>query len=154
VRDPKRVEARESIARLRLDAGVLHEALEEYRKAFAIDPTRSETAAAIVKLEADFKLPKKKARGAPTNVYWAVQASLGKFFDERKLQKRGLAGKYKLRARITKEGTVDGVDVLEDTVKDPLLLGHVYFGLRDAEYAKGKNEPVFEFELGAKKKGK
>lgn len=154
VRDPKRVEARESIAKLRVDAGVLHEALDEYRKAFAIDPTRSETAAAIVKLEADFKLPKKKARGAPGNVYWAVQASLGKFFDERKLQKRGLEGKYKLRVRISKEGTVEGVDVLEDGLKDPLLLGHVYFGLHDAEYAKGKSEPVFEFELGAKKKGK
>jgi Tfp pilus assembly protein PilF len=154
VRDPKRVEARESIAKLRVDAGVLHEALDEYRKAFAIDPTRSETAAAIVKLEADFKLPKKKARGAPTNVYWAVQASLGKFFDERKLQKRGLEGKYKLRVRISKEGAVEGVDVLEDGLNDPLLLGHVYFGLRDAEYAKGKSEPVFEFELGAKKKAK
>ena len=56
--------------------------------------------------------------------------------------------------RISKEGVVEGVDVLEDTLKDPLLLGHVYFGLRDAEYSKQKGEPVFEFELGAKKKGK
>ena len=153
-RDPKRVEARESIARLRMDAGLLHEALDEYRKALLIDPARTETAAVVHKLEADFKLPKKVAHGAPNNVYWAVQASLGKFFDERKAAKPGLNGKYRIRVRITAEGTVAGVDVLEDTLKDPLLLGHVYFGLHDAEYSKQKSEPVFEFELGAKKKGK
>lgn len=153
-RDPKRVEARESIARVRLEQGTLHEALDEYRKALAIDPTRPEAAAAVAKLEADFKLPKTKARGNPNNVYWAVQASLGKFFDERKRSNRALEGKYQIRVRITAAGTVDGVDVLEDTLKDPLLLGHVYFGLHDANYGKGKSEPVFEFELGAKKKGK
>jgi Tfp pilus assembly protein PilF len=152
VRDPKRVEAREAIAKMRLEAGVLHEALEEFRKALAIDPTRADSLAAATKLETDFKLPKKKAKGAPTNVYWAVQASLGKFFDERKLANRALAGKYKIRVRISKEGIVEGVDVLEDGLKDPLLLGHVYFGLRDAEFSKQKGEPVFDFELGAKKK--
>ncbi len=152
-RDPQQVEAHEGIARLRMDAGVLHEALDEYRKALAID-ARPELKTAVEKLEADFKLPAKKAKGAPTNVYWTVQASLGKFFDERKVARRELQGKYKLRVRISKDGVVDGVDLLEDTVKDSLLLGHVYFGLRDAEYTKQKSEPVFEFELGAKKKGK
>jgi hypothetical protein len=110
-------------------------------------------AAQVAKLEADFKLPKRKAKGNPNNVYWAVQTSLGKFFDERKAASPALAGKYRLRVRITREGLVDGVDVLEDTLQDPLLLGHVYFGLHDAEYPKQKTEPVFEFELGAKKKG-
>ena len=163
-RDPKRVEALEAIAKLRLDQGVLHEALEEYRKVLAVDATRADSAAAALKLEADFKLPKKKAKGNPNNVFWSVQSSLGKFFDERKaarasgpMEQRGekaLEGKYKLRVRISKDGVVEGVDLLEDTLKDPLLLGHVYFGLRDAEYSKAKSEPVFEFELGAKKKGK
>jgi hypothetical protein len=110
--------------------------------------------AQVEKLEADFKLPKRKAKGTPNNVYWAVQTSLGKFFEERKAAAPALAGKYRLRVRITKEGLVDGVDVLEDTLHDPLLLGHVYFGLHDAEYPKQKTEPVFEFELGAKKRGK
>jgi hypothetical protein len=55
--------------------------------------------------------------------------------------------------RLSAESTVLGVDVLEDTVKEPDLLGHVYFGLMDAEYVKQpKSEPVFEFILG--KKGK
>ncbi len=153
-RDPKRVEALEAIARVRLEQGVLHEALDEYRKVMAIDPTRTEAIAAIAKLETDFKLPRKKAKGNANTVFWGVQSSLGKFFDERKLQNKALEGKYKLRVRITAEGAVAGVDVLEDTVKDPLLLGHVFFGLRDAEFPKQKSEPVFEFELGAKKKGK
>ena len=153
-RDPKQVVALESIAKLRLDAGQLHEALDEYRKVLAVDATRADSAAAAAKLETDFKLNKKKAKGPPTNVYWAVQASLGKFFEERKLTNKELMGKFKLRVRITAEGVVDGVDVLEVTLKDPLLLGHVYFGLKDAEFTKQKGEPVFEFELGAKKKGK
>ena len=108
----------------------------------------------MAKLEADFKLPKKRAQGNPNNIFWAVQASLGKFFDARKRLKKDLEGKYKLRVRLNADGHVEGVDVLEDGLKDPLLLGHVYFGLRDAEFPKGKGEPVFEFELGAKKKGK
>jgi Tfp pilus assembly protein PilF len=153
-RDPKQVVALESIAKLRLEAGQLHEALDEYRKVLAVDPAREASAAMAAKLEADFKLAKKKPKGPPTNVYWAVQASLSKFFDERRLANRELMGKFKLRVRITAEGAVDGVDVLEDTLKDPLLLGHVYFGLKDAEFSKQKGEPVFEFELGARKKGK
>jgi hypothetical protein len=80
-----------------------------------------------------------------------VQASLGKFFDEKKT---GTEGKLRLRVKITAEGVASGVDVLEDTLKDPQLLGHAYFALKDAEYDKQKTEPVFEFELGAKKKGK
>lgn len=153
-RDPKRAEAHEAIARLRLEKGLLHEALDHYRKALAVDPSRAEAAAAVPKLEADFKLPKKKAKGSVNNIYWAVQSSLGKFFDERKAANRALQGKFRLRVRISKAGGVEGVDLLEDTLKDPLLLGHVYFGLQDAEYPKQKSEPVFDFELGPKKKGK
>lgn len=151
-RDPKRAEAREALGQARLEKGVLHEALEEFRLALAIDPSMAATAALVQKLEADFKLPKKKARGSVNNIYWAVQSSLGKMFEERKAASPGLAGKLKLRVRISKEGRADGVDVLDDSLKDPHLLGHVYFGLKDAEFPKQKTEPVFEFELGPKKK--
>lgn len=152
-RDPKKADAHEAIAKMQRERGLLHEALVQYRKAAALDPSRTDSAAQAAKLEADFKLPKKKAKGNPNNIYWAVQASLGTFFEERKVEKPALSGKYRLRVRVTKDGAVDGVDVLEDTLQDPLLLGHVYFGLLDAEYPKQKTEPVFEFELGGKKKG-
>lgn len=148
-RDPKLVSAREHIAKMKLDQGLLIAALEEYRLALAVDPTAAESVAAVAKLEGDFKLPKKRPHGNVNNVYWAVQSTLGKFFEEKK---PGVEGKFRLRVRITAEGKATGVDVLEDTLKDPLLLGHAYFGLKDAEYDKQKGEPVFEFELGAKKK--
>lgn len=138
-RDPKCVPALEGIARSKLQQGVLHESLEYSR--------RAGDAAQVAKLQADFKLPTKKAKGNANNVYWVAQRSLGKAFPS------AAAGKLRLRVRITKDGVVDGVDVLEDTIKDPLVLGHVFFALRDAEYPKQKAEPVFEFEVG-KKKGK
>ncbi|MFT3708256.1 MAG: tetratricopeptide repeat protein [Archangium sp.] len=150
-RDPKLVAPHEGIARSKLEQGRPHEALEELRAALKLDATKTADAEQIAKLEKDFHLPAKKPKGKVDNVYWSVQASLSKFFDERKLQKPGLEGKYRVRVRIADDSTVKGVDVLEDTVKDPDLLGHVYFGLRDAEYVKQKGEPVFEFVLGKKK---
>lgn len=138
-RDPKCKPALLGLAGSKREQGALHEALEYLRRAEATDE--------VAKLETDFKLPSKKAKGNVNNVYWAAQSSLGKAFPT-------AVGKLRLRVRITKEGVVDGVDVLEDTVKDGNVLGHVYFVLRDAEYAKQKGEPVFEFELGSKKKGK
>ncbi len=151
-RAPNQVAAREKIAKMKLDQGLTFAALEQYRLALALDPSAQESVAAVDKLEKTFKLPKKHAHGNVNNVYWAVQWSLGQFYESRKTP--GLAGKFKLRARITRDGTAAGVDVLEDSLKDEALLGHAYFGLRDAEYPKEKVEPVFEFELGAKKKGK
>lgn len=147
-RDPNNAEAHEGVAQIRLARGLPHEALEESRKAVAVEPNRKESAALVQKLEADFQLPSKKARGNVTNIYWAVQATLAKFFNEKKKIKPNLTGTIRLRVRIAKTGAVEGVDVLEDTVKDPALLGHAYFGLYDAAYPKQKGEPTFEFVLG------
>ncbi len=63
-----------------------------------------------------------------------------------------LGGDIKLRVRVAPDGVVQGVDVLTDTVGDSALLGHAYVALLDAEFEKRKREPVFEFELGQKKK--
>lgn len=135
-RDPKNTAAHAGIARAKLEQGVQYEALEHLRLAGDAEQ--------VARLESDFKLPKKKPKGSVNNVYFAAQASLAKAFP-------AAAGKLRIRVRITKEGAVDGVDVLEDSINDPLVLGHVYFMLRDAEYAKQKGEPVFEFEVGRKK---
>lgn len=150
-RDPKLVVAHEGLARSKLDQQRPSEALEELRQALALDPTRTQLSAQVTKLEADFKLPARKPKGKLDNVYWNVQASLAKFFDQKKLSNPALEGKYRIRVRLDADSKVKGVDVLEDTVKDPDLLGHVYFGLRDAEYVNQKGEPVFEFVLGKKK---
>ncbi|MBL8912635.1 MAG: tetratricopeptide repeat protein [Archangium sp.] len=150
-RDPKLVVPHEGIAKSKLEQQKPHEALEELRQVLALDATRTESATLAAKLEADFKLPARKPRGKLDNVYWNVQASLAKYFDLKKAAKPALEGKYRIRVRLGADSKVKGVDVLEDTVKDPDLLGHVYFGLRDAEYVGQKGEPVFEFVLGKKK---
>lgn len=155
-RDPKRVEALEGLAASKTEQGALHEALEHLRAALALEPTRAELAARVKQLEEEFKLPARRAKGNPNNVYWAVQSSLGKFYEERKKAAPGLAGSLRIRVRFGKDGALEAAEVLTDTLKDPLLLAHAYFGLRDADYGKQKGEPVFEFELGGKtaKKGK
>lgn len=151
-RDPKRADAQLELAKCKIERGVPHEALEHLRAAAAIDSSNADTKAQIVKLEADFKLPKAQAKGNANNIFWSVASSLDKFYAERRAAKPALAGKMKIRVRIAADGRVEGVDVLDDAVKDSLLLGHVYFRLRDAAFPKGKAEPIFEFEVGGKKK--
>ncbi|MFO0596043.1 MAG: tetratricopeptide repeat protein [Myxococcaceae bacterium] len=154
-RDPKLAVAHVGLAKSKAEQGKPHEALEEWREVVKLDAAHADAAAEVKKLEAQFKLPTRKPRGKVDNVFWSVHASLTKYFDEKKAAKPSLEGKYRVRVRLTNESTVKGVDVLEDTVKDPDLLGHVYFGLRDAEYVNQKGEPVFEFQLGTPaKKGK
>lgn len=152
-RDPKKLEARENLAKLKLELGQPHLALEEYRLGLAAAPTDARFVEAVAKLEKDFKLPRTPPKGKTVNhVFWAVQWTLGKFYDERRAANPALEGKFKLKARVSADGKATQIDVVEDTLKDPLLLAHAYFGLRDAEYPKQKVEPVFEFELGGKKK--
>jgi tetratricopeptide (TPR) repeat protein len=155
-RDPTRVDALLMLAKSKVSQGVLFEALERYRAAKEAAPTNDEALAGVAKLEGDFKLRKAPIKGNVNGTYYAVTASLEKFFAERKAANPALAGKLRVRVKINKSGTTDGVEVIEDTLKDPLLLGHVYFSLKDAEYSeKKKLEPVIDFELGAlKQKGK
>lgn len=152
-RDPKSVTAWERLAKLKLDQKKLNEALEAYRAALKLEGSRDDLKTAADELEAQFKLPRRTYAGSFNHVFYAVQASLSKLYDERKAAAPGLAGVYKARVRVTKEG-VAGVDMLEDSVNDPVLLGHLYFTLKDAEYPKQKAEPIYEFVLGKPKKGK
>lgn len=120
-------------------------ALEEYRVAIAAEPSSQVAQASVQRLEGEFKLPKKKLKGNVNAVYASVKASLDKWSRERAGGKA--SGTLRLRVRI-KGQVAEGVDVMEDTLRDPVLVGHVYFLLRDATYAEKKGEPVFEFDLG------
>lgn len=151
-RDGKRAELHVRLAQVKAAMELPWEALESYRAALALDAANATAKSEVERLEAEFKLPKKKPKGNVNNVYWAVSASLDKLYKERVAQKGAIAGKLRARVRIGADGLTEGVDLLEDTLKDPVLLGHVYFGLKDATYEKKKGEPVFEFELGEKKK--
>jgi tetratricopeptide (TPR) repeat protein len=151
-RDGKRADVQVRLAQVKLAMELPWEALEAYRAALALDPANATAKSEVDRLQGEFKLPKKPAKGNVNNVYWAVSANLDKVYRERVAMKGAIAGKLRVRVRISADGVSEGVDVLEDSVKDPALLGHVYFALKDAAYEKKKGEPVFEFELGEKKK--
>lgn len=151
-RDPKLADAQVRLGKVKLAMELPWEALDAFRAALALDASAEAAKTEAERLEAEFKLPRRKPKGNVNNVYWSVSASLDKLFKERVAAKGPIAGKLRVRVRIDAAGVAEGVDVLEDTVKDPPLVGHVYFGLKDATYEKKKGEPVFEFELGEKKK--
>lgn len=151
-RDPKRVDAQVMLGQVKLAMALPWEALDAFRAALAIDDANETAKSEVERLDAEFKLPKRKPKGNVNNVYWSVSASLDKLYKERVAAKGPIAGKLRVRVRIDGAGVAQGVDLLEDSVKDSVLVGHVYFGLKDAAYEKKKGEPVFEFELGEKKK--
>lgn len=153
-RDPNQSVAFIGIAKLKIDQGKSYEALENYRSALKVDPANAEAKAEVTRLTQEFKLPKRNFAGSFNHIYFAVEASLGKLYEEKKAARPALAGIIKVRVRVLKSGVADGVDVLEDTLKDPALIGHVYFTLKDAEYPKQKSEPIYEFVLGKVKKAK
>ncbi|MBK7863227.1 MAG: tetratricopeptide repeat protein [Archangiaceae bacterium] len=153
-RDATRADAQLMLARSRVKRDDLYEANDAYRACVtgqgpAVEECKTEGA----ELEKRFKLPARKLKGDVNNINWALSGSLNELYTERKKVSAKLAagGLLKLRVRVDKEGVVQGVDVLSDTVGDPVLAGHAYFGLKDAQYEKKKREPVFEFELKGKK---
>jgi tetratricopeptide (TPR) repeat protein len=147
-RDGKRADIQLKLARVRAQRDRMREALEAYRAAIAIGgPTADEARKEADELAKKFKLSAKPAKGSIDKIYATVSSSLNAFYTERLRAKPGLAGTLKLRVKIDKEGKVVSVDPLEDTVGDPLIDGHIYFALKEAQYPPARREPVFEFEL-------
>ncbi len=152
-RDPKRAATLVELAKIKLRANVLHEALERFRQAAKLEgPAADEAKAEVTRLEGELKVPKKALRGSVDAIYNSVASSLGTLYTERKKANPALAGELKLRVRVLADSTVQGIDVVGDTVGDPVLTGYAYMALRDATFEKRKREPVFEFELGKKRK--
>ncbi len=152
-RDPKRAETVVELAKLKLKLGAQYEAIERYRQASKLEgPAAEQAKAELTKLENEIRLPKRAAHGSVDAIYNSVASSLDSLYGERKKSNPKLAGDLKLRVRVAATGVVQGVDVIGDTLGDPVLASHAYFALRDADFEKKKREPVFEFELGKKKK--
>lgn len=154
-RDPKRASSHLELARMRSKRNALFDALNAYRAATnaegeAVGAAKTERA----ELEKKIKLPGKPAKGTVDAIYGSVAKGLNDFYLERKKQTPALAGELKVRVRVKASGEVESIDIVSDTVGDPVLAAHVYFALNDAVYQKQKREPVFEFELGNVKKGK
>jgi predicted Zn-dependent protease len=152
-RDPKRVDAQLMLARSRAKRDDLFEAVDAYRAAAALGGPDAEAAKSeLAELEKKIKVSVKKAKGDVNTINWAVSGSLNDLYLERRKANPKLTGLLRMRVRVDKDGVVKGVDVVEDSVGDPLLTAHAYFALKDAQYPKQKREPVFEFELKGPKK--
>jgi Tfp pilus assembly protein PilF len=145
-RDPKNVTAHLMAGKLKQKKGVLHEALEPFR------PAGRAGQAQAAELEKKIEMPKKPAKGSVDAIYGAVAKDLGEFLVQRQKANPKLAGGIlKYRVKVLADGQIEGVEVIDDTVGDPLLTAHVYFGLKEATFPKQRREPVFEFEVAGKK---
>lgn len=153
-RDPKLAQAHFNLGQQAAAQNTLFEAAEHYLAAAELQgPGADEGKAEAEKLIASFELPKVSFTGGVDSINVKVSITLDKLWQKRVLLKPGLGGTLRIRVRVDSEGVVKGVDVVEDTVGDPMLTGHAYFALKRATWPKQKREPVFEFELN-KKKGK
>jgi tetratricopeptide (TPR) repeat protein len=154
-RDAKNVEALYQMGLFKKKAGVFHEAALFLRSVVKLDESRVDAKTELASLETAFQLPTKKPAGTVGAVSLQVSKTLNTLFLAAN-PKTTPDGKVRARVRILADGLCESVTVLEDTVKDPNLLGHLVFQLQDATYEKRKGEPVFEFELmrpkGKKKK--
>jgi len=128
--------------------GVLYEAYPNYRKAAGLTGDGVEEAKGeVARVEKLLQLPAKKAKGSVDAIYGTVASSLNALF----LARKSPGGSIKVRVKVGKEGDVQLVELVEDSVKDPVLAAHVFVALQEAQYPKQKREPVFEFELKGKK---
>jgi tetratricopeptide (TPR) repeat protein len=150
VRDSKNERAHWLLAEMHSGAKLMHLAWLHYRAAAAIG--NAEAASKVLELEESFALPKKNLKGSVNVIFNSSAASLNSFYLKRKAARPNLGGFYRIRVKVLPTGVADSVEVVEDSLSDPQLLGHVYALLQRAEYEKKAGSPVFEFELGQGKK--
>lgn len=147
-RAPNRADIKLKLGRLRAKRYNLKEAIEAYREAAAApDGQSAEIEKEKTALEAEIGLTPERAKGTVEAVNTFVSKQLNKFYKLRLAEHPELEGVIKAKARINAEGKANSVEIVEDTIGDPLLAAHVYFALKDADYAKKKRDPVFEFML-------
>jgi tetratricopeptide (TPR) repeat protein len=147
-RAPNRADIKLKLGRLRAKRYSLKEAIEAYREAAAAPEGQSaEIEKEKTALEAEIGLTPERAKGTVEAVNAFVSKQLNKFYLVRLTEHPELEGMIKAKARISAEGQANSVEIVEDTIGDPLLAAHVYFALKDADYAKKKRDPIFEFML-------
>lgn len=146
-RAPGRADIKLRLARLRAKNYHLKDAIESYREAAAAPEKQSPeiaTEKAALEKEIGADLP---VKGTVEQVNRTVSTNLNKFYRSRLEEHPELTGLIRAKVRISAEGKANSVEIVEDTIGDPLLNAHVYFALKDAAYAKQKRDPIFEFEL-------
>jgi tetratricopeptide (TPR) repeat protein len=152
-RVPEDPAPRVRLARLRAKREQFALAVEAYRSAQALGALPQDVAAELTDLSARLKLPAAPARGSLDKIYAQVSTSLNALYAERVKETPDLSGTLKIRVTVGDDGRASAVDMVEDSVKDPLVAGHAYLALKDAQYPKQRREPVFELELKPPRKG-
>lgn len=135
------------LARLLLKQDSYRDALESFRAAAAAGDKSPELAAETAQLAARLMLPAAPAKGSLDQIYAKVSASLNALYATRAKENPDLAGTLKIKVQVGGDGKVEAVDLVEDSVNDPLIAAHAYFALKDAKFPAKRREPTFEFEL-------
>lgn len=120
----------------------LREAIGLY--AAARDAGEAERAAADVgRLLAHCFVPEKPVTGKDlAGMYRAVAASLEKVWEKRKADKPSLEGSLKMKIENDGEGHATKVDLVDDSLKDPVLEAHLYYVLLQGVWPKpGPKDP-------------
>ncbi len=150
-RAPKSAEPVYRTALIKQEQRSLAQALGLFMTASTLEgPQAAEAQAALTKLAAELKLPKKPLSGTLEVVNGKVGTSLDALFQELRRKQKDLGGVLKARVKIDAEGLAKA-EIVDDTVGEPVLAGHLYGLLAQAQYAKKKREVVLEFELKGKK---
>jgi tetratricopeptide (TPR) repeat protein len=144
----RRPDLLQKLARVQVKRREIKEARESYLAAAAAPGDKpADLDGELEVLTSQLKLPKKPAKGTVDQIYWTVSNTLNALYTDRLHAQPSLAGVLRLRAKVDDDGHATEVDVAEDSVGDPIIAGHVYFALKDAQFPKHKREPLFEFEL-------
>lgn len=154
-RAPQSAEPQYRIGMIKLEQRALAAAFERLAAAAKLEgPRAADAQTELAKLSAELKLPKKPFGGSLEVVNGKAATSLDALFQELRRKQKDLGGVLKARVKIDAEGAVKSVEIVDDSIGEPVLAGHLYGVLSQAQYAKKKREAVLEFELKGPKKGK
>jgi len=146
VREPKNLAVLLKSAHVKAQREMLVQALELYRSAKEAGASPAELADADG-LARSLRLSATPASGNVEQIWKRVNTGLNAFYTERLKENAALGGQLKVKVKVDAQGKVQSVELIEDSVNDPLITGHVYFALKDATYPKQRREPTFEFAL-------
>jgi tetratricopeptide (TPR) repeat protein len=137
-------DSRLALARLAVTSGQLSAAIGAFRDVVGAKP---EAQAELDGLETQAQLSKKPIEGNVVKINTQLGAQLNKLYRTLLADKPALGGELKLRVVVKKDGSVEDVEVLEDSVGDPALAANLYWNAHDAHFPHGDAKYVFKFNL-------
>lgn len=150
---PEDATAHLALARSSLAAGAFVEALTHLEAAVsALGAAEDAERKAVAEQELSGLLDKLLVRkggtkGNVNRVVAVVQGDVKKLFEQRKKEKRGLAGLVEVTVITAEDGSVQDVRIAKDTLEDPLVAAALVGNLRRATIVGGAKRYNFELEF-------